>query len=257
MENFSLLKEVEEKNLQIQKDLEFASRIHRTLIPESVKTEKADVAVSYLPMLSVGGDYAKFHFLEKDRLVFIICDVTGHGVGAALMVNRIHAEFERLAKEEKSPGMLLKKLDRFIHEDFTGTGMYLSAFCGMLDFKHRQFSYSNYGHPPQYFYQTSDGKIFSLEPQTVLLGVQWEEDVSYEHAIGFQRGDRLLLFTDGILETTSKVGEPYGSQRVEQFLRQNAFLPADDFNAELIEDLKRYNGGTLRDDLFLLTIQIH
>ena len=104
---------------------------------------------TYLPVYYIGGDYTKFNFLEKDKLIFIITDVTGHGVPAALLVNRIHSEYERLAKEGYSPGELLRELNKFIEEDFGSSGMYLSAFCGLLDFKKMKLTYSNYGHPSQ------------------------------------------------------------------------------------------------------------
>ncbi|HNV87023.1 MAG TPA: PP2C family protein-serine/threonine phosphatase, partial [Candidatus Omnitrophota bacterium] len=144
--NFILLKEIESKNEQTRKELEFARRIHKTLIPDSISTEKADITVTYLPVDIIGGDYAKFHFYGKDRLIFIICDVTGHGVSAALLVNRVHAKYEELVKDGKEPGSLLKELDAFVAKDFRDTNMYLTAFCGLLDFKKKNFFYSNYGH---------------------------------------------------------------------------------------------------------------
>src|SRR3989338_4144476 len=200
--NFLLLKEVEEKNTQIQKDLEFANRIHRTLIPDSIATDRADIAVTYQPASYVGGDYAKFHFAKNDTLIFFIGDVTGHGVASALMVNRIHAEFERLAKEYLKPGELLNRLNEFIHADFTGTGMYLSAFCGMLDFKNKRFIYSNYGHPPQYLFRRALSQITPLAAQTTLLGIT-HDGVQFEHELLFENGDRIFIFTDGITEALS------------------------------------------------------
>ncbi|MFC1589924.1 PP2C family protein-serine/threonine phosphatase, partial [Candidatus Omnitrophota bacterium] len=105
-ENFVLLKEIEEKNAQAQKELELATRVHSRLIPHSTSTNLADIAVTYVPMYYIGGDYAKFYLVDKNRLIFIICDVTGHGVSAALLVNALNVEFERLAKEGRSPGDL-------------------------------------------------------------------------------------------------------------------------------------------------------
>ncbi|MBM3251546.1 MAG: hypothetical protein FJZ11_02020, partial [Candidatus Omnitrophica bacterium] len=134
IENFVLLKDIEEKNLQMERELELATKVHQTLVPKSIESDLVDVAVMYLPMAYIGGDYAKFHFVDEERLIFIICDVTGHGVSAALLVNRLHAEFERLARDGKNPGILLKELDSFISNDFKGSNMYISAFCGMLDF---------------------------------------------------------------------------------------------------------------------------
>lgn len=257
IENFVLLKQVEEKNEQIQKELELARRIHKTLIPESVRTERADITVSYLPVHYIGGDYAKFHFLERDRLIFIISDVTGHGVPAALLVNRIHAEFERLAKEDKEPGILLKELDEFISEDFDGTNMYLTAFCGLLDFEKSLFFYSNYGHPPQYIYHASRGEVRSLSSQTTLLGLSFREQKVYQAELRFDRGDRILLFTDGIFDVDRSNPEAFGAERIKNFLKAHDGLKHPEFNQKLLEELNASKKGEFRDDIFLLSIKIN
>lgn len=257
LENFLLLKEVEEKNEQIRKELELARRIHKTLIPESVSTERADISVTYLPVNYIGGDYAKFHFLGDNKLIFIICDVTGHGVPAALLVNRIHAEFERLAKDGKEPGLLLKELDHFITEDFAGTSMYLTAFCGLLDFSGKNFLYSNYGHPPQYLYQSRSGEIRRLQSQTTLLGLSFQDQKVFQNQIGFEPKDRILLFTDGVTESTNAQGREFGSERLENFLKTNDLLPHQKFNQALVDELNAHRRAEFQDDIFLLSIKIN
>jgi len=257
IENFILLKEIEGKSTQMRKELELATIIHKTLVPGSISTEKVDIAVNYLPVYYIGGDYAKFNLVGKEKVNFIISDVTGHGVSAALLVNRVHAEFEQLAKEGKEPGVLLKELNEFIKEDFEGTNMYLSAFCGVLDFKEMRLRYSNYGHPPQYIYHTGKSRIQRLPAQTSLLGLPLdEEDGVWQSDVEFGRGDRVLLFTDGITETVSREKGEYGSERLEDFLMKNHGLPGDSFNKGLISELKTFSGGKFRDDIFILNIGI-
>ena len=194
--NFTLLKKVESQNTKNDQDLGLARRVHRTLVPDSFSHERADIWVSYIPMNYVSGDYAKFLFLDDDRLLVFISDVTGHGVAAALLVNRVHAEFERLVQEEQKPEWLLRKLNHFISRDFEGTNMYLSAFCGLLDFKTHVFSYANYGHPSQYFFHLNGSNIEHLASQNTLLGIL-PDGQHRQGEVLFEPGDRLLLFTDG------------------------------------------------------------
>lgn len=257
LENFLLLKEVEAKNDQIQKELELARRIHKTLIPDSISTPRADLIVTYLPVHTIGGDYARFHFIGSDRLIFIICDVTGHGVPAALMVNRVHTEFERLARTAEAPGLLLRELDRFILKDFEGTQMYLTAFAGLLDFSRSRFLYSNYGHPPQYLYQARRGEVYPLNSQTTLLGFSLREQEIYQKEVGFDPEDRLLLFTDGLLESAGPGPGLQGPERIEKFLKTNDALPYPLFNQRLLEELNSHRKGAFKDDVFLLSIKIH
>lgn len=254
--NFLLLKEVEEKSDQMQKELELATRIHKTLIPKSISTDKVDIAVTYLPMYYMGGDYAKFHLIDEDKLIFIICDVTGHGVSAALFVNRFHTEFERLAREKTEPGALLKALDEFIKRDFEGLSMYMSAFCGLLDFSREKLAYSNHGHPAQYIYRITDSDVIPLKSHAALLGLPLDNEEIQQHEIGFKKGDKLLLFTDGVIETKSPAGEFYGEERLEDFIRRNRSLYAERFNKDLLQDLGDFRHGDFEDDIFMLSIHI-
>lgn len=257
IKDFVLLKQIEAKNRQIQKELEFARRIQKTLVPNSISTEKVDIEVSYLPASYIGGDYAKFHFLDKDRLVFMISDVTGHGVSAALLVNRIHAEFERLAKEGKEPGKLLSELDDFIKGDFEGTDMYLSAFCGLLDFRKMRMVYSNHGHPPQCLYHVKGAFVEGLPAQTSMLGLPIEDKGVEQSEVKFEEGDRILLFTDGVTEARTTRGEEYGDERLEAFLRDNWQTPPPVFNEKLIDELRVFSGShKFADDVFILHIAI-
>lgn len=256
IQNFILLKEIESKNQQMQKELELATRIHKTLIPNSVSTDLVDIAVSYLPMYYMGGDYAKFRFIDNDKLIFIICDVTGHGVSAALLVNRFHAEFEHLAREGKNPGLLLKELNNFILESFQGINMYLSAFCGLLDFKQGKFIYSNHGHPTQYIYRISNSEIKLLPSQTSLLGLPIKEEGTFEQIINFKKGERILLFTDGVTEARDKSGQVYGEEKLEEFIRNNYGLQVESFNQKLLNALNLFNQGPFNDDIFILNIYL-
>jgi len=256
LKKFNLKTEIQAKNQQMQKELELATRIHSRLIPHSVSTPLADIAVTYVPVSYMGGDYAKFHFIDNNKLIFIISDVTGHGVSAALLVNAFNAEFERLAKEGIGPGILLKKLDEFIIRDFAQTSMYITAFCGLLDYKSRKLAYSNHGHPPQYLYQRKDHSIKRVLAQTSLLGFLKDgDDDFYQDEISFNKGDQILLFTDGIIEAKDIEGTDFGEERIERFMKRNANLSPSLFNDELLNQLNFFTNNKLSDDVFILNIK--
>jgi len=257
VENFILLKEVEEKNNQMEKELRLATRVHSKLIPHSTITQLADIAVTYTPMHYIGGDYAKFYFINKDKLMFLICDVTGHGVSAALMVNAINTEFERLSKEIIIPGELLKAINRFMLNNFSELNMYMTAFCGLLDFHplSRRFTYSSYGHPPQYIYHSSNPKLEKLSPQTSLLGLPFDDRKTYNDEVPFKKDDSILLFTDGALEARDPEGNEFGAERIEAYISKNRGLGVDIFNENLLNEVKAFAHNDLKDDLFILNIK--
>jgi serine phosphatase RsbU (regulator of sigma subunit) len=257
MENFVLLKDVEEKNNQMDKELELATRVHSKLIPRSISTDLADIAVTYVPMHYIGGDYAKFYFIDKNRLMFIICDVTGHGVSAALLINALNTKFERLSKEAKNPGELLKAINQFMVNNFSELNMYVSAFCGLLDFHYlsRKFTYSSYGHPPQYIYHTANPKLVKLSPQTSFLGLPLDDRIIYNSEVSFKKGDNILLFTDGAFEARDPEGNEFGMERIEAYIGKNRGLGADIFNENLLSEIKSFACNDLKDDLFILNIK--
>ncbi len=254
--DFVLKKEVEEKNRIMVEELELANKIHTGLMPKSLKSELVDVAVNYKPMLYMGGDYAKFQFLDKNRLFFMISDITGHGVSAALLVNRIHTEIENLIREDLLPGQILNRLDSFIKSDFGKMGIFLSGFCGILDFSTNKLVYSNYGHPPQILFQKRDKKIIFMESQTFLMGIGMETSDIYEVKLGFNKGDRIFLFTDGIIEAKDPKGDEFGYERLKSFINDNSGLDITAVNENLMEEIRDFLGNRQGDDIFLLTIQI-
>ncbi|MBF0253267.1 MAG: serine/threonine-protein phosphatase, partial [Candidatus Omnitrophica bacterium] len=218
-------------------------------------TDLVDIAVSYKPVFYMGGDYAKFHFIGEKKLIFVLADVTGHGVSAALIVNRIHIAIERLIREEIQPGELLKQLEEVISRDFGQMGIFLTAFCGLIDFSEKRLIYSNHGHPPQILLQSSDNSIVLMKSQTFLMGVGLEEDSVYHNDISFEEGDRIILFTDGITEARNEKGEMFGQERLEKFSRHNAGLDVVQFNNKMLEEIECFQKGQQEDDIFLLTIQ--
>jgi sigma-B regulation protein RsbU (phosphoserine phosphatase) len=256
MDNFMLLKRIESQTAQFEKELELAHRVNQTLVPTSFSNERAEIAVTYLPMGYVGGDYAKFRFIDHDRLIIFISDVTGHGVPAALLVNRVHAEFERLISEDYRPGALLHKLNGFITRDFEGTQMYLSAFCGLLDFRQKTFTYSNYGHLPQYLWRAGEKAVVELDSHRSFLGITFDDSEHHEAVASFEKGDNLLLFTDGVIEARDRSGVEYGEARLRDFMKRHSGASAEPFNEALTSDLKNFSGNSFNDDIFIMNVKV-
>ena len=129
--------------------------------------------------------------------------------------------------------------------------------CGLLDFKKKNFFYSNYGHPPQYIYHATKNEVRCLNSQTTLLGLTYQEEKIYQSEMPFERGDKILLFTDGILETVSRQSAVSINEKIEHFLRGSAHLSSYEFNQKLLEEMNAADRSLVKDDIFLLTIKIH
>ncbi|MBD3379764.1 MAG: SpoIIE family protein phosphatase [Candidatus Omnitrophica bacterium] len=256
LDNFVLFKEIEENEGQMSKELQLATNVHRSLIPRPLSTEKLDIFPTYLPAYYMGGDYARYNFIDEGKLIFIMADVTGHGVPAALLVNRLHAEFERLSKEGAEPGYLLNELNIFIKDDFESMNIYLSAFCGMIDLDSGRLLYSNHGHIPQYLYRASGGDIVEMTSQTCLLGLSLCRDDICQDEVGLEGGDRILLFTDGVTEAADREGAEFGAEKVKKILvKEHAGTPSD-INSAIMGELQSFGRMPFKDDIFILSIGI-
>ena len=132
--------------------------------------------------------------------------------------------------------------------------MYLSAFCGLLDYRSRKFIYSSYGHLPQYIWKTADSAIEKIFAQSSFLGLPTEDENIYQNEMPFRKGDRIILFTDGVTETKNTAGEQYGERKLENFIRKNHGMSLELFNQQLVAELNSFSGGKFTDDIFVLTI---
>jgi serine phosphatase RsbU (regulator of sigma subunit) len=159
-----------------------------------------------------------------------------------------------MAKDNKEPGELMKELNEFIKEDFAGSDMYLTAFCGLLDMRRMELMYSNYGHPPQYTYDPVSGRVKELSAQTSLLGLPYMDDGLYQDTIAISREERLVLYTDGISETFNAGKQQYGEERIRDFRVSCGDMSTDGFNNALIKDLKEFKTGSFRDDICVMSI---
>jgi serine phosphatase RsbU (regulator of sigma subunit) len=254
---FVLNKELAEKTELIEKDLRLARSLHQSLLPRPLNNENIEVAVDYLPMHHIGGDFARVYQPDGNSLTVFICDITGHGVSSALLVNRIHREIETLIKEHPAPGALLGELDSFVKQSFTDYPMFLSAFCGLLDLEREKIVYANYGHPPQLLMSRKENKIYQMKAGTTVIGVEPEtrKVTFFEKKLEFTRGDFLVLYTDGILEARGADGELFGLDRLVTFALSNQNDSVQAFNQALIDRILEYRVGEASDDILLLTIQ--
>jgi sigma-B regulation protein RsbU (phosphoserine phosphatase) len=164
-------------------------------------------------------------------------------------------EIGRLLGEKTAPGDILSSLDYFIKSDFGKMGYYLSAFACLIDFSKNELTYSNYGHPPQILLRARSGEMVLMQSQTFPVGMNPESGSIHVASVPFEKGDRLVLFTDGILDARNSSGEFYGSEHVEMFARTNKGLDVALFNEKLLSDVRAFQPGEQNDDIFLMTIQ--
>lgn len=214
------LAEMEEKNEIIRSqnqrmigELEMAARLQKSLLPDTFENlNGVSFTCRYIPSIHIGGDLYDVVDLGGGQSGFIIADVSGHGVAAALISSMFKMSFHALAATVASPTILMHMLNRelkpVLDED------YITAFFVMTDRGSKSITYSNAGHPTPLLFKRATGEIRELDTDGFFLGSF--DDGGYEERAetGIERGDALLLYTDCIIETENGAGEPYGKERL-------------------------------------------
>jgi serine phosphatase RsbU (regulator of sigma subunit) len=152
---------------QAYQHLQLAAKVHRSLLPLPVRTDRIEVDVRYLPVEEVGGDYCQVRFPSEDVCYITICDVTGHGIGPALLASRVSSEVRHSVLLGKSPSEVLDALNRFVCGNFVEAGLFLTFLAVRIDMATREVTWSGAGHPSAILIHT-DGTVLRLASQNLM-----------------------------------------------------------------------------------------
>lgn len=255
--------EIEEANQQlreaqhrVEQDLALAERIQRTLVPPPVHRSDLEIETIYEPMIGIGGDYAQIH-LEKEKVFLAVCDVTGHGIAASGVANRVHMELERLVLAGASPSETLLAMNRFVYEQFADLGMYMTMIVARLELPSRRLAWASAGHPPALLWRKREGTCERLCASAPLLGVEPElRGGAKEEAVEMAAGDRLVLYSDGLTEARDTGGQFFGIERLEKLFSEKAHSPIAEMARAIVDGVGAFRYGPARDDIVLLAMAL-
>ena len=208
---------------RIERELELAAAIQREILPRFLPVVPGvELAASNVPTRQVGGDYYDFFPLSKGRLGFLVADVSGKGVPAALLVSTVHSAVHLQIDEAKTIAELVSRIDRHLQR-FAATRKFLTLFFGLLEPDSGLFRYVSAGHNPA-LVARADGRLERLEstgvPVGMLPGASWREET-----VTLGQGDLLCVYTDGVTEAVNESDEEFGLDRLSALLRRQAAQP--------------------------------
>jgi serine phosphatase RsbU (regulator of sigma subunit) len=242
-------------NRQLVEDLNLASELQKSLLPRSYpKDLPLEFAHKFVPLNSIGGDFFDVLRLDERLLALVIADVSGHGVGPALVTAMFKSSFGLQCKGIRSPAALMAALNEDLGSALT-TGHYVTAFTAFIDSESLEMRYCSAGHPNQLLVR-ADGSHEELATMGFFLGMV--SGFEYEEkSVTLQGGDTLVLFTDGVFESPDAAGNPFGR---EGMLRSLASIPGSgpaDISDRILSDLLAWSEGTeATDDVTLLVAQV-
>ncbi len=243
---------------RIKAELEQARATQHSLLPEQFpQIHNAGLAVKYILMEEIGGDFYDVFELTENQFGLMVADVTGHGVSAALLSFMFSSFFSHARHSGTSTDVTMRLTNSYI-ENRVEEGKFATMFYVIYNSSTQQLTYSSAGHPPGLLIRPSTSEIIELNTSGLLLGCWPTEMWNYEEkTIQMVTGDKLLLYTDGIIEVLNEQGEMLGVSGLKSFLLQNKNSTIEDLLDQLCEfgtEFSECHGFT--DDLTILGLEI-
>ena len=246
---------LEERNRTMVEELALASELQKSLLPREVPNGiPLTISHRYIPYLSVGGDFFDYLQIGPGRVGIIIADACGHGVASAFLTAMLKSAFTHLAPRTTSPGELLHQINQEFCRTIR-TDHYITAFYAIIDTERSEFSYASAGHPRQILIR-KDGAEEALAADGFFLGT-FESTRFKDKKTALDPGDRLILFTDGLLETTDAKLQSFGRERLVSILTTGIDAAIEDVSNDVVSTLLDFMGGfSFQDDITLLAAEI-
>jgi sigma-B regulation protein RsbU (phosphoserine phosphatase) len=240
---------------RLRRELELGRQIQHDMLPRAPLllglTEIKGVSV---PAREVGGDFFNYFTLRDGTIALLVGDVSGKGVGAALLMANLQAALRTRLSLGQDLASLAQELD--VEVDRTTPGpVYSTLFVGIFDPVARRLRSVNAGHNPQYILRT-DGRLERMESTGRPIGLLSGGDYTEQH-VELSAGDVLFFYTDGCVEAEDASGEMFGPEQLERVLAASAGLGADDVMVAVESAVSRFRSGVeLTDDATMMVVKV-
>jgi sigma-B regulation protein RsbU (phosphoserine phosphatase) len=186
----------------------------------------------------------------------LIGDVSGHGIGSALVANRIYSDMTVQLRSGMPFVDMFGELNRFLIEDIPGSGMFVTLAAARIDPKRRQMVFAGAGHPPAMLARRGQNPVL-LESRSMIVGVLPEAvDLNASVEVPLEPDDRIVLYTDGITEVFNASGEMLGIEGVREIVRKSSALPAEQMKQSILDGVATWRSGPPTDDVSLMLVHV-
>ena len=264
VEQIKYIKAMQQEHSQLESikgDLAVAQEIQQAILPRIFPpfpedADQMDIAASMNAAKDVAGDFYDFFRIDDDHIGFVIADVSGKGIPAAIFMAVSRTLIRATGIRGVKPSECITYINSLLAEE-SASNMFVTVFYGIYDIKTGDVTYTNAGHNPPYVAK-ADGSIVKLPLSKNIIAGLLKDYQFTEEALQLQHGDTLLLYTDGVTEAVDPDYEEYGEERLEALLKNTSQVDCQQLIDAVKADVKVFaNGAEQSDDITLLAIKRH
>lgn len=247
---------LEERQRQIEEELTLAVRVQQSLAPQSIVWGPVRVDTYYHPVRRIGGDFGLVSPQHEEHLNLLVFDVSGHGIGAALVANRLYTATMGLLNIRTPFSEMFRQLNRFVLHNLGASVFFFSAAAARIDRDARRISFAGAGHPPAMIVKPGEEPRLLESRSTVLGAIPDAVGPNPVIEAAVEPGDRIVLYTDGITDVFDSRGEMLGVSGIQKFVREAATLPFGEMKQALLDRVAAWREGPPSDDVSLVLAEI-
>ena len=242
---------IESQKAEMERDIVLARKIQIAMLPRHIPNiPQIDIAYRYEPVMKVGGDLIDIHYRKgMTDLGLFICDVSGHGAGSAMISSMVKMSLNSWGRFINSPGKAFVEMRNMLYGKM-GDNFITACMC-CVNLETGVVTSANAGHPPMLIAR-KDGSIKVVNSSGKIIVDYAESD--YEESVDrLEKGDKILLYTDGVIEVRNNDWD-FGEKRFHKIIRDNINLSSDEMCAKIYEGIALKGGASSMDDDFAVLV---
>ena len=243
-------------NKKINEDIKLAKNIQQAILPNIKMIENVEFQFSHMASDDLSGDIFDVIHLEDKKIGVYIADVVGHGISASIMTMFIRQAMRNILTDSHvlSPSKVILELKRRYSLLNLDVGQYFTIIYALLDLEKNELIYSNAGHNANPIFFNQD-KVVEMKNRGKFISNIFPPMEYKEKHIEIEKGDKVLFYTDGLLETEDQNGEFYGMDNLLNWINENKIQ--DDFINKLNSELNNYRWQEQKDDIAMVYMKIN
>ena len=258
--NLNMAHKSEVENRAREHELGIAQEIQANLLPKKIpQLAGYDLGCFYLPSKEVGGDYYDYIQIDEHHLGLIVADVSGKGIPGSMVMTMTRSLIRYEAQNNLDPVDTFIKVNRILAQDIR-RGMFVTALYVILDTRSGKMKIASAGHNPMVVFRDKTKKVEEINPNGIALGFDkgpiFERTIKMEEMQLF-KGDRLALYTDGVVEAMSPDNEEFGEEKFYQLCELHSHLTSNQYINLVVKELEKHRAEAQQsDDITISTLKL-